>query len=49
MECVDSKKDPGELTDSDMSMEHKKKKKRKHKHKHKKDNFKDKVDGKMDK
>ncbi|XP_023247781.1 serine/threonine-protein kinase PRP4 homolog [Copidosoma floridanum] len=50
IECItDSKKDPGELTDSDVSVEHKKKKKRKHKHKHKKDKSSDKIDSKMEK
>ena len=47
MECEDSKKDPGEISDSEedaeVRVEPKKKKKRKHKHhKHKKDKTADK-------
>lgn len=49
VECVDSKRDPGELSDSEAptsSEQRSKKRKRKHKHhKHKKD----KADGKSDK
>ncbi|XP_032458183.1 serine/threonine-protein kinase PRP4 homolog isoform X1 [Nasonia vitripennis] len=52
LEC-DDKKDPGEISDSDVPMEQRsssKKKKRKHKHhKHKKDKLADKLDGKSDK
>jgi serine/threonine-protein kinase PRP4 len=52
VECVnDSKKDPGEITDSEVPAEQRKKKKRKHKqhHKHKKDKVVDKIDTKSDK
>lgn len=52
LEC-DDKKDPGEISDSDVPTEQRssnKKKKRKHKHhKHKKDKIVDKLDSKSDK